>query len=191
MDVTWKHPFTCIVAGPTSSGKTTFIKELLLKRDTFIYPKIDSVVYCYSEFQPVFYELQVELVQGLPDFDTFDPNLNNLVIIDDLMDKADKLADVFTKISHHRNISIIFILQNVFAKNSRTLSLNAHYMVLFKNPRDATQITNLAKQMYPGRIQFLQKAYTDATARAYGYIFIDLRQDTVDHMRLRTDILNE
>ncbi len=32
-------------------------------------------------------------------------------------------------------------------------------MVVFKNPRDASQVTHLAKQMYPGRVKFVQDAF--------------------------------
>jgi len=47
---------------------------------------------------------------------------------------------MFTKISHHRNVSVVYLTQNVFDKNkyARTISLNAHYLVLIKNPRDAS-----------------------------------------------------
>ena len=62
-------------------------------------------------------------------------------------------------------------------------------MVIFKNPRDASQIANLAKQMYPGRGAFVQEAFADATASPYGYLLIDLKQNTPDDMRLRTSIL--
>jgi hypothetical protein len=31
-------------------------------------------------------------------------------------------------------------------------------MVLFKNPRDVTQVANLSRQMYPGRSKFLVEA---------------------------------
>jgi UDP-N-acetyl-D-mannosaminuronic acid transferase (WecB/TagA/CpsF family) len=43
------------------------------------------------------------------------------------------------------------IVQNLFhrGKHHRTISLNAHYMVLFKNQRDVSQIMALAHQMYP------------------------------------------
>ena len=67
--------------------------------------------------------------------------------------------------------------------------LNAHYLVIFKNPRDASQITHLAKQMYPGHVQFLQEVFRDATSEAYGYLFIDLKQETPEHLRLRTKIM--
>lgn len=69
------------------------------------------------------------------------------------------------------------------------MSLNAHYMILFKNPRDASQISHLAKQMYPGKTKYVQEAYADATSKPYGYLFIDLKQDTPEYGRLRTNIL--
>jgi hypothetical protein len=45
----------------------------------------------------------------------------------------------------------MLITQNVFNRNKyyRTINLNTHYMVLFKNPRDMSQIMALAHQMYP------------------------------------------
>ena len=73
--------------------------------------------------------------------DVFDGRQPTL-IIDDLMSETNQLvSDIFRKISHHRNIGVIYMTQNVFNKNkfTRTISLNAHYFVLFKNPRDANQ----------------------------------------------------
>ena len=60
-------------------------------------------------------------------------------------------------------------------------------MVLFKNVRDASQITNLAKQMYPGNVKYLKSSYEDATNKHYGYM-IDIKPDTSDLLRLSTDI---
>jgi len=69
---------------------------------------------------------------------------------------------VFTKISHHRNVSVVYLTQNLFNKNkyARTISLYAHYLVLFKNPRDATQFATLA-----------------ATSAPYGHLLIDMKPD--------------
>ena len=53
-------------------------------------------------------------------------------------------------------------------KESRTISINAQYMVLFKNPRDNTQVVNLAKQMYPGRVKYMQGAFRDAMSVPHG-----------------------
>ena len=38
MDPRWKHPFTCIVAGPTGCGKTMFVARLLQNASTMIDP---------------------------------------------------------------------------------------------------------------------------------------------------------
>ena len=43
--------------------------------------------------------------------------------------------------------------------------------------------------MYPGRVKFVQEAFADATATPYGYILVDLKQDTTEDLRLRTSIL--
>ena len=50
-------------------------------------------------------------------------------------------------------------------------------------------MTTLAKQMYPGRVKFVQEAFDDATSTPYGYILVDLKQDTPEDLRLRTSIL--
>jgi len=72
----------------------------------------------------------------------------------------------------------------------RTLSLNAAYLVLFKNPRDKLQITTLGKQMNPGKTdQFLHK-YEAAVKRPYGYLFLDLKPNTPEEYRLRTNVLS-
>ena len=40
------------------------------------------------------------------------------------------------------------------------MTLNAHYIVLFKNPSDVSQFANLARQMYPKTSQFAVEAGT-------------------------------
>jgi len=68
------------------------------------------------------------------------------------------------------------------------MSLNAHYMVLFKNPRDVSQFANLARQMYPKTSQFAVEAYRDATREPYSYLIVDLRPEQDEELRLRTKI---
>ena len=68
------------------------------------------------------------------------------------------------------------------------MSLNAHYLVIFKNPRDQNQLATLARQMYPGKSKFLIEAFGDATSQPYGYLLIDLKPDTEERLRIRTNI---
>jgi len=68
------------------------------------------------------------------------------------------------------------------------MSLNAHYMVLFMNPRDVSQFANLARQMYPKASQFAVEAYRDATREPYSYLLVDMRPVQDEELRLRTNI---
>jgi len=157
-----------------------------------ISPPPDRIVYCYGEYQQLFCQYpHVEFHQGLPDIDDFDGTKVVLLIIDDLMHETDeRVANVFTKGSHHRNISVKYIAQNLFTNNkfARTMSLNARYMILFKNPRDATQFANLARQMYLKTSQFAIEAYKYATSAPYSYLLVDLRPEQEDELRLRANI---
>jgi len=107
-----------------------------------------------------------------------------------MQETDDRVSQIFTRESHHKNISAVYLTQNIFhkSKQNRTMSLNAHYLVLFKNVRDATQISHLAAQMYPGKSKFLIDAYRDATSAPFTYLFIDLKPDTDDKIRVRSNI---
>ena len=189
MDPRWQHPFTCVVAGPTGCGKTQWVVNFLENITEIMHPPASRIVYSYGEWQPIYTTLpsHVELQEGLSDLPEY-ARETTLLVIDDQMDEVNKnVLRLFTKGSHHRNISVIYIVQNLFGKNKdyRTISLNAHYLVIFKNPRDASQITHLAKQMYPGQNRYVQEAFTLATREPYGYLLLDLKQSTPDALRLR------
>lgn len=188
----FKHPFTAVIAGPTGCGKTQLTLKLIDNCKSIITPQPQNVMWCYGIYQSAFNgQKNIYFNQGLPDIKTFDPNIRNLLIIDDLMHEADEsVAQIFTKGSHHYNISVIFLTQNLFfgSKHMRTMSLNTHYMLLFKNPRDASQINCLARQMYPKNSKFLIDAFKDATEPPYGYLLIDLKPDTPEKLRVRSNI---
>lgn len=60
-----------------------------------------------------------------------------LVISDDLIAETDNhVIKLFTKASHHHNISIVDIVQNLFKnKKNQTITLNAQCIVLLKAKR--------------------------------------------------------
>jgi hypothetical protein len=104
----------------------------------------------------------IEFNEGIPhdidNADYLDVSQRNLIVLDDLMAQSGKdkrISDLFTKGSHHRNLAIIYTVQNIFhqGKQMRNISLNAHYIVLFKSPRSRQQIYMLARQVDPGRAQ--------------------------------------
>ena len=189
----WKHPFTCLIAGPTGCGKTVFAKRFVNNINQMMDPIPERIIWYYSEYQTVFGTVNnTEFIEGLPDIDKLNPYERHLVIIDDQMTENNKeIVTLFTKKSHHRNISVMYLVQNLFyqTKEHRNISLNAHYIVLFRNRRDSSQVTRLGKQIFPGKTKWdLGEAYRKATSKPYGYLLVDLKPETKDYLQLRTDI---
>ena len=60
------------------------------------------------------------------------------------------LANLFTKGSH-RNVTILYLVQNQFDQNtsSRTVSLNSHSIVVFRNLKDESKFRTMAAQILP------------------------------------------
>lgn len=185
------HPFTCLVAGPSGCGKSNFVTNFLKYAKDICDVEFTEIVWCYDEMQPLYDLEYVNYHQGIPNMNMFDGGHPKLLIIDDLMRESDgRIVDIFTKGSHHRNLSVFYITQNLFhqGKGQRDISLNSSYVIYFKNPRDRTQIRHLARQVYPDSPKFVEEAYKDATMRAHGYLMIDLKQDTNDMCRFKSNI---
>ena len=192
----FKHPFTMIVAGPTRSGKTSWVASILKNRHSQIKPTPSRIIFCYVHWQPMYLDLEslipdIEWYDAMPTEETFASFPNSLVILDDMMDDVvgdSKMMKVFTERSHHQNISVIFMTQNIFhpGRKARTISLNTQYMVLFENPRDRQQIKTLARQMYPGETSNFMDKFKKATSKPYGKLILDLRPNILEKDRFIT-----
>jgi hypothetical protein len=159
-----------------------------------------KVRYAYGAWQPMFEDLKkigVEFHLGLPTQEDLDSwcelGAHQLLIIDDCMQSAansSNILDLFSIRCHHENISSCHLVQNLFFQGrcSRSISLNAHYQILFKCKRDKLQIQTLGKQILPGQSRFFMESYEDATEELYGYLLCDLHPATSKEFQLRTHI---
>lgn len=184
-----------MISGPTGSGKTHAAFGLLrnFHSQTTIPAKTINVLYCYSIWQEQYANFKSDdvFIQFYEGFCTdFEDQHPTVIVIDDLMEELAKdktLVSLFTKASHHKNISIIFLTQNLFvqSREMRTVSLNCHYIFLMKNPRDRLQIQTLARQMYPQNSNFFMRAYDEAVAKPFSYLIVDMTGSCQDKYRLR------
>ena len=201
----FKSPATICVSGVSGSGKTTLVYKILKQKDTLFEEPIHKILYCYSIKQPIFNEIlreisNVEFYEGMPDEDKIvlfgDLENHNLIILDDMMESIVKSVDaqnLATKYSHHRNISTLYISQNLFlqGKCSKSISINTHYFIIMCNPRDIKQISTLAAQTGLGMI--LIESYRDCVLnKKYGYQLISLHPRDLalntDSPRIRSKI---
>jgi len=216
--INFVHPSTFIVSGPTGCGKTNFVARVLreqMLRDADGLPA-QRIIWFYGAEQPGLFDelrkalsplVKLDFQAGLDGaegmLDTLEATSRNIVVIDDLMQEAkdDKMvAKLFAVDSHHANTSVFYMVQNLFPKGaqSTTISRNAHYFILFKNPRDTGEVRTLATQMLGGQggsrkssssVRTFVEIFGHVTDdKPFSYLVVDLRPETWDAYRYRTDI---
>ena len=196
-------PFTCIYAGPTMSGKTSHLFNILRNGHDMIDKMPKNILYFYNQHQPIFSRFDrenivTEWINALPTVSLlqektaeFADGEGSIVIIDDFMQELN--ADVLTLFSvlcHANRISVFLLSQNIFPKNPkfRDISVNATYIVVFKNPRDSAQIMSFARQFAPGRVNSVIDAFRASTQFGYSYMLFDLHQKSDEAIRMRSHI---
>ena len=196
-DLLFKHPFTCLVAGSTSSGKSTIVAKILSDMQHLITPDLPlpiRVMWCAGSYGAIpeikSKSISLETVTGPPPEDI---DCDILVIDDQMADLADskRMCDLFSKHSHHMKISIFFIVQNLYfqGKHMRNIALNCHYLLLTKSRRDLNQVKRLGQQVFGNGAFFFDSYKRAVIDRNYGYLLVDLSPATDEKFRLRTNII--
>ena len=189
---------TLVVAGPSQSGKTSFVLKLLDQRDVIFKSKTNRVIWCYGIYQAKLnallqskgFILHSNIIEE-KDIEPYD-----IVVLDDLINESKNSQHVtamFTRAAHHKPCFIIFIMQNLFppGKDARTRSLNTHYYTILKNPRDKSQIELLLRQILPRQPKTLIDIFDAATEKPHSYLFLDLTQECPEEYRFRSNIFQK
>ena len=151
-------PFSMNISGPTGSGKTYYIKEIM-KLPQFKNAQI-HLFYCND--QPLYDEMNLASAQqGIDRLDIVLSELNpddlNILIIDDLMEevgKSEHVRNLVTCDVHHNKYTVIMVQQNLLPqfKYSRDLAINLRYRVVFYNRFTANQFSRSVSEMEQGKI---------------------------------------
>ena len=194
-DFRLRNGSSMLVSGPTQAGKSTFVHGRLRHSSEIFGTHAPKVYWFYGQYNEHLSTKPYVTNEGLPDtagFENIEPY--SVVVLDDLMEEAKNhrgVTALFTKLVHHKKLFVISITQNFYqqSKDARTRRLNVQYIVMVKNPADVTQVNTLSRQMYPGCSKFLPDVYDHVTRKPHGYLFIDLRQETPEQIRIRTNVL--
>ena len=197
MDFRLRSDRVMCVSGPSQAGKSNFVLQLLEQRHELFQKPVDKILWCYgihdAKLISALQNKGYKTLRGLPKEQDIEPN--SICVLDDLLSESEsskEVTNMCTRAAHHKPCFIIFISQNLFpsGKEARTRSLNTHYYVIFKNPRDKLQFETLARQISPTHSKTLISIYENATQRPHGYLFIDFTQECSDDIRYRTNILD-
>jgi len=193
-ELKFKAPFGMVVSGPSSSGKSTWVLKFLAHATELISPPPAQILYAYGEYHkhvPMLEKAGVVTHAGLPSDEVLAAcEKPFLLVLDDLMLASSEqyLSELYTKKSHHRNISVVTLVQDLFAKHLKVARINSQYVILMNAPNAALSVRTLGSQLFPGRVAYFLDAYRKATERKYGYLVIDMHASASPTFRLRTDI---
>uniref|UniRef100_A0A8W8MLB9 Uncharacterized protein n=1 Tax=Magallana gigas TaxID=29159 RepID=A0A8W8MLB9_MAGGI len=176
MEAWWKErsllpfhsPVTAMIVGPTMSGKTSFVYEILKHADGL--PSKDQIDKWSEGVQhtvSVLYDMMMQVA------------------------KSEESLTLFCVTAHHRRISVFMLAQNLYmpGKFAGTISLNCHYVIIFRNVRDSRQVFTFGSQVFPLRLTYSKEAGNKATSIPFGYLVVDMSPGTEDKYRSRTHIL--
>ena len=190
MSLKFENPSSFLLSGASGCGKTFWILKFI-DHIHQICPEIKRIFYYYEIWQKCFesYTDKVIFRQGPPDLAKLKEAKDSLVILDDLMFSDPVfLCKIYTIYAHHYHFTPVITTQNLFHKAHREISLNTHFVVVFKNCRDVSQISYFLRQIFPEKYKAALLAYKDATDNPRGYLLVDLRTTTPESDRLRTNI---
>ena len=122
------HPSVILIAGASKSGKTTLVTKLMKNRHIMFSPPPEKTYWFYTmessvaSIRPILPDIKFR--EGVPTDDTVNSIIKarrpKLMIMDDMQDILENkaqlamLRNILTKKSHHGNLSLIFIVQNLF-----------------------------------------------------------------------------
>jgi len=193
----FKHPARIGIYGSSGSGKTNLCGNIILDHLDF-----DTLtIYARNPNQPIFDMLQRYVVgkaerEGLDpseffhisdeidrDVKDFDQELQNVVVFDDLSDRADKKLNSaisrFLRFGRPQNISVIVITQN-FHTTDKTVRENLNYFCGFRG-RDDFDVMRMGRYYAPELKKEWDDVYLRATEKRSrqgndpnAFLFIDL-----------------
>ena len=179
-------PSSVIIAGTSGSGKSELVEQWLRYQNVFqVKPK--TLVYAYDRWQARFDRMQkkdgLRFHCGLPDpshlTKWFGPTSGGVLLLDDLMEEGGqdkRVLDLFTKDSHHRNITVLYLTQDLFPLANSPRQLIAMPITLW--PSKTHGIKRAYGPFYckpfPDRWRQVLRLFKRVTSRPFEYLMLDV-----------------
>ena len=112
------HPFRGVLLGPPNCGKTTTVKNILMRQDPPF--KRMYIIHCDGEYTQEYDDVNGMLLKSIPYPEQWPGKDKTLVVVDDMelktlkKDQRMALDRLFGYVSTHKNISVLLCSQDPF-----------------------------------------------------------------------------
>jgi energy-coupling factor transporter ATP-binding protein EcfA2 len=191
------HNIRMLICGPSASGKTTLVREMLYKHCNGIYH--DIFVICPSLRQALWSDVAIKK-ENMSEEPTdaqflsflekiaknFEDDKRSLLIFDDcvnteILKRTSELCKVWLRIRHY-NCSVILISQNLKGVPPFIRSNLTHFITFHNSNRD--EIKKMREEFGD---KFVDN-YNQYTKNPYSYVFADFNKNELSDERYRNKI---
>lgn len=190
-----------LLYGPSETGKTTLLKDILAHSDSLYATPIDQVIFCYTTWQDDYDEIKGKnstiifvQTQGEVEKCLSESEGHRLIIFDDHFQQAVGemnrfLFDLLTVQCHHSGISIILVVHLIFHKNLKNLVPNFQQFA-FTNVRNTLTVSMFFQQYAkPVYKQLLQHYEYCMSKDEFGIFFFSKHPRTPEAIKVRSSVV--
>ena len=179
------HNFRMIIAGASSSGKSSLMVKLLKNENGILHKDFQRVLYLRGvetkndEVLREKFGNKLLVFDGIPAQEVLLPlcssDENTVLVIEDLDAEAfasELVSKIFTAYSHHYNFSVILSTQNIYRSGQERLTLlrSTTHIILFPNNLDLTVVRLLAQKVHPRNPRAVVELFEKVTQEPYTYL---------------------
>jgi hypothetical protein len=183
------------VLGKTCSGKSTFLRNLMIYRNFTFKEPPTRIINVYQYVQDWFDDLSdiVEFVQTPPT--DIAANEHNFLIFDDSTESMfEDIASWFLRSARHTKTTIVFVYQTIFNSKYdafKRIVNNTDIFIFTFMPKNRYQLGIFFRQFFASKEKTREalELYNEAMRLKYGYLLFDARQG-MPH-QFRTNIFCE
>lgn len=192
-------PFRMAIIGSSQSGKSSLLLELIRHRKLLFTTEFQEIYFCVpanhlSVAKNYIEKLKevcpgVRILTGLPGLSLFQSSrVPKLFILDDMVEDLFREAymeDVFTKLSHHWENSIIYTTQNYFnTKRNQTIVRNLNYRIIFNCNTQRRYMADMSSQISSDS-NFLRNIFLKMESMQPGnnYLYILIDQNNISPLK--------
>ena len=177
-------PFSMLCASNSGAGKSILIRDLLVKHYQLFDKPLTEIVWLYHQnakdeklmnYLKTNLTIPISFVEGFPadavaNGSLFDCSPDDLkcIVLDDVVISALRspvFINLFTILSHHSNLVVIAILQNLHADTASQRQImnnvirNVSYIVLFPDRRQMSACKQVARTYFNGEEKLLLEPF--------------------------------